>query len=200
MSASFSSPQRIFPEIDLGDFYLREKRESDTEDFFAYYSDPEVNKFILCEIPKDIEEARRELIYWRNVFYQNDGIYFAIANKENDRLIGSIGLTSYNAYQGRIEISYDLDSRYWNKGITTKAIKAIAQYAFEKFYYGRVNRIEAFVSTANIPSKNLLLKCGFTLEGILRQHRYHRGAYVDVYSFSMLRSDFNISNKPENLI
>ncbi len=185
-----SAPQKFFPTIDCGDFILREKCDADVEDFFAYYADPEVNKFILCEIPQDLESARRELHYWRNVFYQNDGIYFAIADKATGKMIGSIGLTGHNAYQSRIEISYDLAQQYWRRGITTKAIERIVKYAFENFYYGRINRIEAFVSTNNEPSKNLLIKSGFVLEGVLRQHRYHRGAYVDVCSFSMLRSDF----------
>ena len=193
MQSSFQSPQKTFPTIDLGDFYLREKRDSDAEDFFKYYADPEVNKFILCEIPQTLEEAKRELNYWRNVFYQNDGIYFAIAEKKTDRLIGSIGLTGYNSYQGRIEISYDLASEYWRLGIMTKAVAAVVKYGFEEFAPTRVNRIEALVSVANIASKNLLLKCGFVLEGVLRQHRYHRGAYVDVSSFSILKEDFHIS-------
>lgn len=186
------SSQKTFPIIDLGDFYLREKRDSDVEDFFKYYSDPEVNKFILCEIPQTLEEARRELNYWRNVFYQNDGIYFAIAEKKTDRLIGSIGLTGYNSYQGRIELSYDLASEYWRLGIMTKAVAAVVKYGFEEFAPQRVNRIEALTSVANIASRNLLLKCGFALEGVLRQHRYHRGTYVDVCSFSMLKEDFCI--------
>lgn len=193
MQPSFQSSQKTFPTIDLGDYCLREKRESDSEDFFKYYSDPEVNKFILCEIPHTTEEARRELNYWRNVFYQNDGIYFAIAEKKTDRLIGSIGLTGYNSYQGRIELSYDLAKEYWRCGIMTKAVAAVVKYGFEEFAPTRVNRVEAMVSTANIPSKNLLLKCGFSLEGVLRQHRYHRGAYVDVCSFSILKEDFHIS-------
>ncbi len=179
--------QKIFPTIDLGDIILREKQESDIPDFFRYYSDPEVSKFILCDIPQTIEDATRELRYWRGVFYQNDGIYFAIADKKTNQMIGSIGLTSHNNYQSRIEISYDLAKEYWRRGITTRALWEVVRYAFEVL---RVNRIEASVSCENIPSKNLLLKCGFVLEGILRQHRYHRGAYVDVYFFSMLKSDF----------
>jgi len=180
-------PQKIFPIIDLGNFILREKQDSDVENFFSYYADPEVSKFILCEIPRTIEEARRELHYWRGIFYQNDGVYFAIADKFNDCMIGSIGLTGHNIYQSRIELSYDLSHRYWRHGIMTAAIKAILKHAFRDW---KVNRVEAFVSVDNIPSKNLLLKCGFTLEGILRQHRYHRGSYVDVCSFSILKEDF----------
>lgn len=179
--------QKTFPTFDLGDIILREKQESDIPDFFRYYSDPEVSKFILCEIPQTLEEATRELRYWRGVFYQNDGIYFAIADKITNQMIGSIGLTSHNTYQSRIEISYDLAKEYWRRGISTRALNVVLKYAFEVL---RVNRVEASVSCDNIASKNLLLKCGFVLEGILRQHRYHRGRYVDVYFFSMLKSDF----------
>jgi [ribosomal protein S5]-alanine N-acetyltransferase len=185
-----TSPSKIFPIIDCGNFILREKCETDIEEFFAYYSDREVNKFILCEIPQDLESARRELNYWRDVFYRNDGIYFAIADKESGKMIGSIGLTGYNSYQSRIEISYDLSKKYWRRGIVSKAIEVVVKYAFENFYYGRINRIEASVASYNYPSQNLLLKSGFVLEGILRQHRYYLGSYVDVCFFSMLRSDF----------
>lgn len=198
MHSPFTTEPKTFPLIDLGDYILREKCDGDVADFFAYYSDPEVNKFILCDIPTDIETARRELSYWRNVFYQNDGIYFAIAEKSTNRMIGSIGLTGFNSYQSRIEISYDLAKEFWNRGIMKSAINAVVKYAFENFHYGRINRIEAFTSTANEPSKHLLLKTGFVLEGVLRQHRYHRGNFVDVCSFSMLRSDYRELEK--NLI
>jgi len=183
----FLQTQKTFPTFDLGDIVLREKQETDVENFFNYYSKPEVNQFILCEIPQSLDEAKRELLYWRGIFYQNDGAYFAIADKKDNRMIGSIGVTGYNSYQKRIEISYDLDSTHWRRGISTKALARIVHYAFEEWH---VNRIEASVSTYNIASKNLLLKCGFTLEGILRQHRLHRGKFVDVYFFSLLREEF----------
>lgn len=194
MYDTIQATQKKFPIFDLEDVILREKCESDVEDFFSYYTDPIVNKFILCDMPTDLDGARRELYYWRNVFYQNDGIYFAIADKATNRMIGSIGLTGYNAYQSRIEISYDLAKEYWNRGIMLKSIRALVNYAFRNFHCGRINRIEAFVSIDNIPSKNLLLKSNFTLEGTLRQHRYHRGSYVDVFVFSLLRSDFGWKN------
>ena len=188
---NFNNPhygQKIFPTLDLGDVILREKNASDAEAFFEYYSDPEVNKYILCQIPNNLEETKREVSYWRNIFYRNDGIYFAIADKKTDRLIGSIGLTGYNSYQGRIEISYDLSRHYWRRGIMKKAIAAVTEYAFNEFDR-KINRVEAFTATSNIASKNLLLKNGYELEGALRQHRYHRGAYVDVFVFSILRQD-----------
>ncbi len=186
---NFTNTIKKFPEIDLGEICLREKQESDVADFFSYYSDPEVSRFILCEMPRDLEEARKELLYWRNVFYQNDGIYFAICEKESNRMIGSIGLTGFNSYQARIELSYDLNKEYWNRGIVTKAAKFLIDYAFNSLHCGWINRLEAFTSVDNIASQKILLKSGFSFEGILRQHRYHRGNYVDVCSFSILRQD-----------
>lgn len=179
--------KKIFPFFDLGEFVLREKRDKDVEDFFKYYSDPEVNRFILCNIPQDLEEAKRDLHYWRQVFYSGDGIYFAIADKASDKIIGSIGVTGHNFYHKRIEISYDLSKEYWRRGIITKAIKVVNEFSFRQL---NVNRIEAMVATENTVSKNLLLKCGYTLEGKLRQHRYHKGTFFDVYVFSLLRSDY----------
>ncbi len=178
---------KIFPVIDLGDYILREQQEKDVQNFFTYYTDPIVNKYILTESPATIEDARRELYYWRNVFYNNDGIYFAIATKDTDQMIGAVGFSGHNAYHSRIELSYDMAKEFWRQGIMTKAIKATLEYGFKTL---RVNRIEAITSIYNEPSIRLLEKCNFKYEGCLRQHRYHRGKFVDVYSFSVLKEEY----------
>lgn len=185
---TFRLNNTTFPTIDLGDYILREKQDFDIPAFFNYFSDPKVNQYIICPPVTTIEEARSELQYWRGLFYRNLGIYFAIADKKTNQMIGSIGLNNFSQFHNRIEISYDLAKEYWRQGISTKAIKATLKYGFESL---KVNRIEAFTATANEASKNLLQKCDFTLEGTLRQHRYHQGKYIDVYSFSFLAGDFN---------
>ena len=175
------------PVIDLGDYILRAKTLEDTEDFFNYYSDPEVNKYIVSDIPSNLQEARQEISYWMNVYKNGDGIYFAIARKDNNRLIGSIGLSSFNRFHNRIEASYDLAKEYWNKGITTKALKEVIRYGFDNM---GINRIEAFAMRANKASRAVLEKCGFNLEGELKQHRRHRGVYVDMGIFSIVYEDY----------
>ena len=172
--------QKIFPIIDLGDFILREQQDKDVPNFFQYYTDPEVNKYILTEVPQALEDARRELYYWRNVFYNNDGIYFAIADKKDDAMIGSIGFSSHSTYHNRIELSYDMAQEFWRRGIMTKAVREVLRYGFNVM---RVNRIEAVTSIYNEASVRLLEKCGFKYEGCLRQHRYHRGKLVDCHHF-----------------
>jgi len=182
-------PKKNFPIIDLGDYVLREQQDKDVENFFRYYTDPEVNKYILTEVPQTLEDARRELYYWRNVFYNNDGIYFAIASKHDDQMIGSIGFSGQNNYHSRMELSYDMAKEFWRKGIMSKAIDALLEYGFATM---NMNRIEAVSSIYNEGSIRLLEKCGFKYEGCLRQHRFHRGKYVDVYVFSFLKEEFQV--------
>ena len=176
-----------FPTIDLGDYILREQTSEDAADFFHYYADPIVNKYIVSDIPVSLEEARSEINYWIQVYNNNDGIYFGIARKDTNQLIGSAGLSSYNHRHNRIEASYDLAKEYWGKGIMTLALKAIVKYGFEVM---NVNRIEAFSLKENIGSRKVLLKSGFNLEGELKQHRKHNGVYTDIGIFSIVKDDY----------
>lgn len=176
-----------FPTFDLGKYILREHNDQDHHAFFDYYSDERVNQYILTEIPKTLEEARLDLNYWRNTFYTNNGMYFTIADKQSNIMVGTAGLSSYNKYNSRIEISYDIDYRHWRRGIASAAVLTLIKYTFDHL---NINRIEAITSIYNKASIGLLEKCGFVYEGKLRQHRYHRGKYVDVYSFSILRDEY----------
>ena len=192
-----SNQSQNFPTIDLGGYILRKITLDDAEDFLEYYSDPEVNKYIISSIPSNIEESKSELQYWINVFNYSDGIYFAIVKKDNNRLIGTIGISSANRRHNRIEASYDLAKEYWGQGIVTKALKAVIKYGFEKLQF---NRIEAYVMSDNIGSYRVLQKCGFMFEGVLRQHRFHNGKYIDIGSYSIIYKDFLpiLSNIPSN--
>lgn len=185
-----------FPVIELNrKYYLREITENDAPAFLKYFSDPQVSRYILCDIPTALEEAKRDIYYWRNVFYSNDGIYFAIARKEDDFMIGSIGFNNYNGANRRIELSYDLDWQYWQQGITACAIYKLLNYAFKRY---NVNRIEAFMTTENQPSRQLLIKMNFTLEGILRNYKLFNDKFYDVLSFSFLPQDLKkLNSKPE---
>lgn len=185
-----------FPIININNFVLREIRESDASDYLNYYGDPKVNKFILCDIPQNFEESRKEVIYWRNIFYYGEGIYFAIADKKDDRMIGSIGLTSHNRHNSRIELSYDLAKEYWRQGIMSDAIKQTVRYGFNIM---KINRIEASVAVTNLASKELLVKLGFSIDGILRQHRKHNDLYRDVFMMSLLKDDLD-KERCKNLV
>lgn len=166
-----------FPILDLDDQYiLREQTAEDTHAFFEYYTDPEVAKYILATNPKTIQEAYSEVIYCRNLFYQKQGIYWTLARKDNNKMIGAVGLY-INNHHHRAEICYDLSRAYWRQGLMSKAILRILHFCFEQI---GINRVEALTMKENAASINILLKLGFEREGSLHNYRYFQGRSHDV--------------------
>ena len=130
-----------FPTLDIDDaLYLREQSIEDTDAFFEYYADPEVSRYILAGTPKTPSDAQNEIHYCRNLFYQRSGIYWTIARKSDDRMIGAIGLYINNAHK-RAEICYDLHKDCWRKGIMSKAVKVVLRFAFKKIKLCRVEAV-----------------------------------------------------------
>lgn len=171
-----------FPTLELdNNFLLREHVAEDTLAFFQYYTDPEVAKYILATNPKTIDEAHAEIMYCRNLFYQKMGIYWSIVRKDNNQMIGAIGLY-INNHHHRAEICYDLSRDYWGQGITTKAIRKVLAFSFNHI---GVNRVEALTMKENDPSRALLLKTGFIHEGTLANYRYFQNESHDVEMYGV---------------
>lgn len=178
--------QQPFPTIDLDDqIILREQSLEDTEAFFRYYTDPEVGQYILATKPATLLEASKEVQYCRNLFYSKQGIYWTIAKKSDNQMIGAVGLYMNHMHQ-RAEITYDLSHDYWRQGIMLKSIQAIIHYAFTQL---KLVRIEAVTRIENVASMELLKKAGFIHEGTLHKYRYYNNRAWDIEMFAIMPKD-----------
>lgn len=174
--------KKDFPTLDLDNGYvLREQLLKDSEAFFNYYSEPEVGRFILASKPKNLEDACAEIHYCRNLFYYKRGGYWSIARKDNDEMIGAIGLYINNNHE-RAEISYDLSKEYWRQGIMSAAIKRLLEYSF--LHIG-IRRMEAQTLKENHASTNLLMKLGFVYEGSLKNYRFYENQSHDIDMYAI---------------
>lgn len=174
--------QQPFPVLPLDDTYiLREQTLEDTEAFFQYYTLPEVGQYILASKPTTLQEANKEMQYCRNLFYSKKGLYWTIAKKENNLMIGAVGLYLNDAHH-RAEITYDLSPDYWQQGIMKKALRAVMQFAFSNM---QLVRIEAVTRKENKASNKLLESLGFLREGTLKQYRYYDGKNWDIEMFAV---------------
>lgn len=178
-----------FPVIELSDkYYMRDYRMSDKKDYFDYLHDDEVIEYIPEEcIPRTMERAAEEIHYMMELFNQRRSIYWAIALKKNDRLIGSCGFNYWSRDHQRAEISYDLSKEFWGKGIITEAVKKTCAYGFVQM---NLNRIEATVVPKNKGSVRVLEKTGFQKEGILREQKLLHGTFKDSAIYSFIKKDF----------
>ena len=140
---------------------LRKWELSDLDDFFEYACIPGVGEMAGWEHHKTKEDTLNVL----KDFIEEDKT-FAIVYKENNKVIGSIGvefysssdkLTEFNDYFGR-ELGFVLSKDYWNKGLMTEAIKALIDYLFNKLNY---DFLLCGYFSKNVQSKKVQEKCGF---------------------------------------
>lgn len=121
----------------------------------------------------------------RNSFESGKGITYAIVNKDNDELIGAIGLM-INSTHRKAELGYWIGAPYWGNGYCTEASRAIIKFGFENL---NLNKIYARALVSNTASWTVMEKAGMIYEGTLRQEVIKNGVAYDLKSYSILRED-----------
>lgn len=115
---------------------------------------------------------------------------WAMTLKETNSIIGGIRLVP-NVSFNSAELGFWIGKNYWKKGLTYEAATAVIRYGFDQL---KINRFDAHAMTENISSINLLHKLGFQQEGFHPQLVMKWGEYKDVFTFGLLRSNFNASH------
>lgn len=167
---------------------LRAWQETDVNDFFEYASVEGVGEMAGWKHHDSIELSKKILqsfISGKNVF--------AIVYKENNKVIGSLGLheswandESTYAHLKVKEIGYVLSKAYWGKGLMPEAVTAIIRFCFDKCNLDAVT-IGHFLS--NGQSKRVIDKCGFTF---VKQSEYYAKQLqltFDDMKYILLRTD-----------
>lgn len=87
----------------------------------------------------------------------------ACIERSSNRLVGFSGLKYLKNIQ-EVDLGYTFSSDYWGNGYATESAQAIVDFSHKKL---SVNRIIGLVLPENQPSKNVLLKVGFSFEKII---------------------------------
>ncbi|WML27432.1 GNAT family protein [Neobacillus sp. OS1-33] len=132
-------------------------------------------------------EASRLIDMFHKNLLDKRGIRWGIKLKENQRIIGTVGLNGLQLQNKRAEIGYELHPSYWRKGFGEEAIKEVLRFSFNQL---GLFRIGAVVYPENEASINLLLKLGFTKEGLLRGYIHQNEQFHDTYVLSLLKPDW----------
>ena len=100
---------------------------------------------------------------------------------------GGIGLVLQRDVERRsAEIGYWLGERHWNRGIMTRAVRAVTDYGLETF---ALIRIYAQVFSWNPASCRVLEKAGYQLEGRLRRAVVKDGQLLDQLVYARVVED-----------
>lgn len=139
-------------------------------------SDPEVTRFLLWPTHQSVEVSKKVLTDWVSAYENDDKYEWCIAKKENDEPIGSIGAFNYNEKVQSLEIGYCISKAYWNRGITSEALKAVMQYLLEEV---GVSRVESRHDPRNPHSGEVMKKCGMKYEGTRIQADWNNSGICD---------------------
>lgn len=82
------------------------------------------------------------------------------------------------------ELGYWLSELHWGKGYASEAVQAIANYAFSRFDFVR---LQARVLEGNPASCRVLEKAGFQQENTMRRGAFKDGKVMDLLLYARLR-------------
>ena len=152
---------------------LRTWELKDLDDFFEYASVEGVGEKAGWEHHKSKDKSLEIL----KMFIEEKKV-FAIVLKENQKVIGSIGIEELSEeldkdldnLLGR-ELGYVLNKDYWNKGIMKEAVSKVVDYCFNTL---KLNFLMASYFNHNIASKKVLEKLNFKFyKDIIIETRYN---------------------------
>jgi len=177
-----------FPQLETQRLILREMTLGDLDFYFHHFNNLKIVEGTCFPGPNTLDAAKNELErYCINPFKENRGIRWGIVLKENQELIGTIGLYDWDKAVHKAEIGYDLKPKYWGLGIITEVSHTVIQFGFGTM---ELNRIQAIIPVENHRSVNLVRHLGLTKEGVLRQNSSFKGTYRDDVCFSLLREEW----------
>ncbi len=128
MNADFKINGKV---IETERLLLRPFKQTDLEDLYEYASVEGVGEMAGWKH----HESKTETQSIMNSFISKDKV-FAICLKENNKVIGTVGienygledaLTEFKDYSGR-ELGYVLSKDYWGKGLMPEAVNAVKDY------------------------------------------------------------------------
>ena len=117
-----------------------------------------------------------------------NGLLLGIFLNKTKRHIGNISLNDIKWKDRHGEIGLLIgDKRSRGKGYATEAIRLLVEHSFtclnlHKLYCGMVSGNEA--------SRRAFLRVGFKEEGLLREHFYLDGSYLDCHRLGLLRDNY----------
>lgn len=158
MNATFKINGKV---LETQRLILREFNKNDLTDFYEYASVDGVGEMAGWSHHENIETTKEIL----NSFIKDNKV-FAIVYKENNKVIGSLGVEKYfmedkldefKDLYGR-SIGYVLSKDYWGKGLMPEAVKCVINYLFDEC---NLDFIICGYYLFNNQSKRVQEKCGF---------------------------------------
>ncbi len=146
---------------------LRPFTLEDKYDMFEYGQDDRVGPSAGWPLHKTVEDSEEVIDkFFINATHPD----WAIVLKENNKVIGSIGIKmeTLDKMPNRCELGYVLSPKNWGQGIVPEASREVIKYAFDTL---KLEFVDILHYDFNMKSKRVIEKLGFKFVEFKEKHR-----------------------------
>lgn len=165
---------------------LRAYRHDDADASFAYYSRPEVTKYLPWGPWTRDEAQKRVAVRATRTAITGPESILSLVIEHDGALVGDVVLWPTEPTLSRAEVGWAVAPSAQGRGIATEAVGALLDVAFD--IYG-MHRVVAHMHPANIASHRVAERVGMVREGHLRQNVRIAEEWVDSVVYGMLATD-----------
>ncbi|MFS8201920.1 GNAT family N-acetyltransferase [Streptomyces sp. CWNU-52B] len=103
------------------------------------------------------------------------------------KLVGGVLFRTFDARQGVCEVGCWLEPGAAGRGLVTRAVRVLIDWAVDE---RGIHRVEWYAAAGNEPSLNVARRLGMSREGVLRESHLHRGVRQDTEVWSVLAGEW----------
>ncbi|MFD4138629.1 GNAT family N-acetyltransferase [Streptomyces sp. NPDC058572] len=144
----------------------------------------------LPDVVTDLESSRAFLQAYAEKAAADAGRLYGIW--ADGTLVGAVLFRRMDVGQGTAEAGCWLEPSAVGKGLVTRAVRVIIDWAVEE---RGIHRVEWWVSAANAPSIAVARRLGMTRDGVLRESCLHRGKRHDEEIWSVLAPEWRAARQ-----
>ena len=169
-------------QLDLGDIRVRSWRKDDLAALVRHANNPNIAGNLRDQFPYPY--TRRDGLDYLD-YVRGLEVETSFAIEHAGEAIGGLGfLMGWDIARATAEMGYWLSESYWGRGLTTRAVQATSEWAFENY---KLTRIFAQVFSRNAASMRVLEKAGFEREGVMRRSAIKNGIVLDQVLYAKVR-------------
>jgi ribosomal-protein-alanine N-acetyltransferase len=159
--------------LDLGDLRVRSWRKNDLDALVRYANNAKIAANLRDQFPHPYTRSAAAA-YLADV---RSAVETSFAVEYAGEAVGGIGFKlGIDIARISAEMGYWLGEPFWGRGLTTRAVLATSEWAFDNY---KLTRIFAMAFSHNVASMRVLEKAGFQREGTLRCSAVKNGVVLD---------------------
>ena len=122
--------------------------------------------------------SRERVMQWlRDRCERTDVVFFVVAAANDNRVLGYVQLASIDVLNGCSDLGICMDPETHGSGAAVQSLSLLEVYAIQVF---GMRKIVLKVLCSNCRAIAFYAKQGFSRVGVLREHAFLQGSYLDV--------------------